>query len=180
MDRIRCGVIGLGWFGEHHVDTFKQLPQAELTAVCTRNPERLREVAAKYGVSQTYTDYRELLANPDIDLVSIVTHVGDHLEPTLAAIRAGKHVFLEKPMADTVEACDQILAALKSTDRAFMVGHICRFDTVYAAQPKKGSLLGNWAGSSVCMLGGIWRSGSPKVICRRSVPSSGTACMIST
>src|SRR5262249_33117637 len=56
----------------------------------------------------------------------------DHLEPALAAIRAGKHVFLEKPMADSVEACDQMIAALKSTAKAFMVGHICRFDTVYA------------------------------------------------
>ena len=58
MDRIRCGVIGLGWFGEHHVDSLKQLPQAELTSICTRWPERLREVAQKYGVPGTYTDYR--------------------------------------------------------------------------------------------------------------------------
>ena len=63
MDRIRCGVIGLGWFGEHHVDTLKQLPQAELTAVCTRRPERLDEVARKYGVPKKYTDYRALLAD---------------------------------------------------------------------------------------------------------------------
>jgi UDP-N-acetylglucosamine 3-dehydrogenase len=132
MERIRCGVIGLGWFGEHHVDTFKQLPQAELVAVCTRRPERLVEVSRKYGVPKTYTEYRELLADPDIDLVSIVTHVDDHLEPTLAALRAGKHVFLEKPMAGSVEACDRIIDAAGSTDKAFMVGHICRFDTVYA------------------------------------------------
>ena len=132
MKSIRCGVIGLGWFGEHHVDTLKQLPQAELTAICTRRPDRLREIAQKYGITKTYTDYRELLADPEIDLVSIVTHVSDHLEPTLEAIRAGKHVFLEKPMADSVAACDQILEALKSTDKAFMVGHICRFDSVYA------------------------------------------------
>jgi UDP-N-acetylglucosamine 3-dehydrogenase len=132
MKQIRCGVIGLGWFGEHHVDTLKQLPQADVIAVCTRRPERLREVAGKYSIPKTYTDYRAMLADPDIDLVSIVTHVGEHLEPTLAAIRAGKHVFLEKPMADTVESCDRILAELKSSDRAFMVGHVCRFDTAYA------------------------------------------------
>lgn len=132
MDRIRCGVIGLGWFGEHHVDTLLQLPQADLTAVCTRRSDRLSEVADKYQVSKTFTDYRELLADKSIDAVFIVTHIGDHLEPTLAAIRAGKHVFLEKPMADSVESCDQILAELKSTDKAFMVGHVCRFDTVYA------------------------------------------------
>lgn len=132
MNRIRCGVIGLGWFGEHHVDTFRQLPQADLIAVCTRRPERLHEVAQKYAVPKSYTDYRALLADPDIDVVSIVTHVGEHLDPTLAAIRAGKHVFLEKPMADSVESCDRILAEVKATDKAFMVGHICRFDTVYA------------------------------------------------
>jgi UDP-N-acetylglucosamine 3-dehydrogenase len=132
MNRIRCGVIGLGWFGEHHVDTLQQLPQAEVTAVCTRRVDRLHEVAGKYGVPKTYTDYKALLTDPDVDLVSIVTHVGEHLEPTVAAIRAGKHVFLEKPMADTVEACDRILAELKSSDRAFMVGHVCRFDTAYA------------------------------------------------
>ena len=134
MNRIRCGVIGLGWFGEHHVDTLQQLPQADLTAICTRRPERLREVAEKYHVPKTYTDYREMLADPEIDLVSIVTHVGDHLEPTLAAIRAGKNVFLEKPMADSVESCDRIIAELQAAreKRAFMVGHVCRFDTVYA------------------------------------------------
>ena len=134
MNRIRCGVIGLGWFGEHHGDTLQQLPPADLTAICTRRPERLREVADKYHVPKTYTDYRELLADPEIDLVSIVTHVGDHLEPTLAAIRAGKNVFLEKPMADSVESCDRIIAELYAAreKRAFMVGHVCRFDTVYA------------------------------------------------
>jgi UDP-N-acetylglucosamine 3-dehydrogenase len=132
MDRIRCGVIGLGWFGEHHVDTLKQLPQAELTAICTRRPDRLHEVAQKYGVPKTYTDYRALLADREVDLVSIVTHVGDHLGPTLAALQAGKHVFLEMPMAESVEACNRIIEALKSADTAFMVGHICRFDTVYA------------------------------------------------
>ncbi|MDA0833234.1 MAG: Gfo/Idh/MocA family oxidoreductase [Planctomycetota bacterium] len=132
MKQIRCGVIGLGWFGEHHVDTLQQLPQADVVAVCTRREERLREIAGKYHIGKTYTDYRDLLADDDIDLVTIVTHVGDHLEPTLAAIEAGKHVFLEKPMAGTVEECDRILAALQSTDKAFMVGHVCRFDTVYA------------------------------------------------
>lgn len=132
--RLRCGVIGLGWFGEHHVDALQQLPQAEVAAVCTRRPERLREVAAKYHVPQTYADYRDLLADESLDVVSIVTHVGDHLEPTLAALAAGKHVFLEKPMADSVAACDQILAAVARArpGQAFMVGHICRFDTAYA------------------------------------------------
>jgi predicted dehydrogenase len=65
-------------------------------------------------------------------MVTVVTHVSDHVQPTVDALQAGKHVFLEKPMANSVEECDQIIAAVEQTDKCFMVGHICRFDTVYA------------------------------------------------
>ncbi len=132
MERIRCGVIGLGWFGEHHVDTLKQLPYVEVRAVCTRTESRLSEVASKYGIPKSYTNYHDLLADKEIDMVSVVTHIQDHMQPTLDALAAGKHVFLEKPMADTAEHCDKIVAAADASSKAFMVGHICRFDTVYA------------------------------------------------
>lgn len=132
MERIKCGVIGLGWFGEHHVDVLQQLPLAEVTAVCTRREGRLKEIQDKYKVPKAYTDYRELLDDRDIDMVTVVTHVKDHVQPTIDALQAGKHVFLEKPMANTAEECDQIIAEVKKTDKCFMVGHICRFDTTYA------------------------------------------------
>ena len=132
MDRIGCGVIGLGWFGEHHVDTLKQLPAVDVVAVCTRRENRLSEIAEKYNILKKYTNYHDLLADKDIDMVTIVTHVKDHLKPTIDALRAGKHVFLEKPMADSVEDCDKILAEVEKTDKSFMVGHVCRFDTAYA------------------------------------------------
>ena len=132
MDRIRCGVIGLGWFGEHHVDTLKQLPAVDVAAVCTRRENRLSEIAEKYNILKKYTNYHDLLADKDIDMVTIVTHVKDHFKPTIDALRAGKHVFLEKPMADSVEDCDKILAEVEKTDKSFMVGHVCRFDTAYA------------------------------------------------
>ena len=111
MDRIRCGVIGLGWFGEHHVDALQQLPQVEVAAVCTRTESRLREVAAKYKVPKSYTDYHKLLADKSIDMVTVVTHIKEHVAPTVDALAAGKHVFLEKPMADSIEDCDPIIAA---------------------------------------------------------------------
>ncbi len=132
MDRIRCGVIGLGWFGEHHVDALQQLPLADVAAVCTRREHRLKEIAEKYNVPKSYTNYRDLLADGEIDMVTVVTHVKDHLQITIDALRAGKHVFLEKPMADNGEECDKIIAEVKETDKCFMVGHVCRFDTVYA------------------------------------------------
>lgn len=132
MERIKCAVIGLGWFGEHHVDTLNSLPLADLTAVCTRTESRLKEIAEKYGVKKTYTDYKELLNDPEIEMVTITTHTKDHLVPAIDALKAGKHVFLEKPMSDTSENCKKIIAEVKKTDKCFMVGHICRFDTAYA------------------------------------------------
>ena len=103
MDRLRIGVIGLGWFGEFHCDAIMGVPNLELAALCTRTPERLKAMAAKFGVGKTTRDYRELLADPGIDAVSIVTMWDQHTEPAVAALEAGKHVFLEKPIASTVE-----------------------------------------------------------------------------
>jgi UDP-N-acetylglucosamine 3-dehydrogenase len=125
---VRWGVIGLGWFGEIHADTLADMPGIELTALSTRRPDRLAELADRYGVAGRYTDYRELLADPAVDAVSITTHVHDHRDVAVDALRAGKHVLLEKPMAPTVEDCERIIEAARGSDGLLMVGHICRFD----------------------------------------------------
>jgi UDP-N-acetylglucosamine 3-dehydrogenase len=125
---VRWGVIGLGWFGEVHVDALSAMPGIELAAVCTRRPDRLKEIADRYGVPRRYTDYRELLDDPEVDALSIVTHIDDHRQIAIDALRAGKHVLLEKPMAPDVAQCDEILAAAGESRGLFMVGHICRFD----------------------------------------------------
>lgn len=125
---VRWAVIGLGWFGEVHVDTLADMPGIELAALCTRRPERLAELADRYSVEKRYTDYRQLLADPDIDVVGITTHVYDHRDIAIDALRSGKHVFLEKPMAPTAADCDAMLDAAGQNGGFFMVGHICRFD----------------------------------------------------
>jgi len=132
MEKVRIGVIGLGWFGEMHVQTYAGVYGAEVTAVCTRRPDRLAEIAQKYGIKKTYTDYNDLLADPDIDAVSICTHAKDHLAPMLAAMKSGKHVLLEKPMSNRIEDCDVIMAASKDCKQNLMIGHICRFENNYA------------------------------------------------
>lgn len=129
---IGYGVIGLGFFGEKHAEAAASLPQAELRAVCTRNDQRRRQIKRRLCVPKDYRDYRELLADPEIEAVSIVTHVDDHLEPTLAALRAGKHVLLEKPMARRPADCDRMIAAAERAGVTLMVGHICRFNPRYA------------------------------------------------
>jgi UDP-N-acetylglucosamine 3-dehydrogenase len=125
---VRWGVLGLGWFGEIHADTLSKMPGIELAAVCTRRPDRLAAIADRYRVPRRYTNYREMLADPEIDVVGVTTHVYDHRDIAIDALRSGKHVFLEKPMASTAADCDQILEAASRARGIFMVGHICRFD----------------------------------------------------
>lgn len=133
MRTIGYGVIGLGFFGEKHAEVAASLPGVELQAVCTRREKRRRDIARRLDVPRTYEDYRDLLADPNVEAVSVVTHVDDHAAPAIAALRAGKHVLLEKPMARTLAECDRIIAAAERAGRILMVGHICRFNPRYAA-----------------------------------------------
>lgn len=133
MKKIKHGIIGLGWFGEKHAEALSGLPNVELHSFCTRNAERLAEVGKTFGVTRLHTDYHQMLADPELESVSVVTMWDQHVAPTLAALAAGKHVFLEKPMASTVEDCDAIVDAAKQASGHFMVGHICRFNPRYAA-----------------------------------------------
>ena len=89
MDRLRIGVIGLGWFGEIHAETIAGVPNLELAALCTRTPDRLAAMGEKFGVKKLYRDYNDLLADPDIDAVSICTMWDQHREPAIAALKAG-------------------------------------------------------------------------------------------
>ena len=128
MKKVKHAVLGLGWFGEKHCEALAAIPNVEIAAVCTRNPERLAEVANRFGVTKTYTDYRAMLADPEIESVSITTMWDQHADPAVAALEAGKHVFLEKPMASTSAECLELVAAAETSPGFHMVGHICRFD----------------------------------------------------
>lgn len=128
MSQLRIGVIGLGWFGEIHAETIIGIPSLKLDALCTRNPERLAEQGKKFGVQKLYTDYHEMLADPDIDAVSICTMWDQHTEPAIAALKAGKHVFLEKPIASTVEDARKIVEASKTSKGILFIGHVVRFN----------------------------------------------------
>ncbi|MFL5259596.1 MAG: Gfo/Idh/MocA family protein [Hyphomicrobiales bacterium] len=133
MDRLRIGVIGLGWFGEIHCEAIIGVPTLELAALCTRTPERLSALGRKFGVEKTYQDYRRLVADPAIDAVSIVTMWDQHTAPAVAALEAGKHVFLEKPMASTLADCRKIMDAASRSNAILQIGHICRFNPRYRA-----------------------------------------------
>ncbi len=133
MKKVKHSVLGLGWFGEKHCEALAAIPNVEIHAICTRNSERLAEVAKRFGVKKTFTSYDEMLADPELESVSITTMWDQHAAPAVAALNAGKHVFLEKPMASTVADCDAIVNAANAAKSFFMTGHICRFNPRYAA-----------------------------------------------
>src|ERR1035437_8345670 len=114
-DKIKVGIIGMGAIGAVHADAYGQTGQAELAALCDVNDTRLQAEAARLGVKATYTDYHKLLQNNDVQAVSVCVGNALHKEVAIAALAAGKHVLLEKPMAlDLVEAATICQEAAKA------------------------------------------------------------------
>lgn len=127
MSKLRVGIIGAGSISEMHFEGYAKNEQAEIVAVCDLNEERAREKADKYGAKLVYTDYNELLANPDIDAVSICTWNNSHAPISIAAINAGKHVLVEKPLCKTVEEALAVQEAVRNSDKVLQVGYVRRF-----------------------------------------------------
>jgi len=121
MDRVGFGVIGAGLFGENHALVYSRLPGVELVAVCDQNEACARGVAERYGARTYYTDYLQLLAEPDISAVSIATPDFAHSEIALAAAQAGKHILCEKPLATTFEEAQSIVDAAARAGVKLMV-----------------------------------------------------------
>jgi UDP-N-acetylglucosamine 3-dehydrogenase len=136
MRPLKVGVIGLGWFGEIHCDTIMGIPDLELVALSTRNEKRLVELSTKYGVTKASTDYNQLIEDPEIDAIAVTTKWNQHTQITLAALKAGKHVFLEKPIASTVAEAEMMIKASHDSPGILFVGHICRFNPRYRAAKK--------------------------------------------
>lgn len=99
MDKIRIGLIGAGMITGNHLDEYKNIPGAEVVAVCSRTADSAKRCAEAWNIPDIYTDIRELLKNPDIDAVDICLHTHLHAPVAIAALNAGKHVYCEKPMA---------------------------------------------------------------------------------
>jgi UDP-N-acetylglucosamine 3-dehydrogenase len=128
METLRWGIIGAGRFGAVHAEVLRQMPGVELAAVCLRTQERAEAAAAEMGANRAYADYRRLLEDDGINVVTIATHWKEHFQVAMAALDGGKHVFLEKPMAATADECRRLVQAARRAKGIFMVGHICRFD----------------------------------------------------
>ena len=112
--QLNIAIVGLG-FGAEFIPIYQKHPLAKMYAICQRNEDKLNEIGDAFGVAKRYTDYDELLKDPNIDAVHINTPIQAHAEQSLKALRAGKHVACTVPMATTVEECRQNVEACEDT-----------------------------------------------------------------
>ncbi|RDI40002.1 Gfo/Idh/MocA family protein [Falsibacillus pallidus] len=123
---LKVGVIGVGSISQYHIQPYKDHPEVELVAFCDLNEQRLKKKGEEYGVSQLYTDYKELLKNKDIDAVSICTWNETHAEIGISALEAGKHVLVEKPLCTNVEEAHAFEKAARESGKTAQVGFVRR------------------------------------------------------
>ena len=123
---LKVGVIGGGSISEFHIKPYMKNDGVELVALCDSNEQRLAEVGERYRITALYSDYEELLQNRKIDAVSICTWNNTHAEIAIAALEAGKHVLVEKPLCMTVEEALAVEAAVKKAGKVLQVGFVRR------------------------------------------------------
>jgi predicted dehydrogenase len=120
---IRVGIVGYGYWGPNLVRNFSEAPNTTVTAVSDMRPDRLALVERRYPGVQTTTSTEDLLANPAVDAVAISTPVSTHFELGMQALRAGKHVLLEKPMTTTSEESMALIEEAERRGLVLMVDH---------------------------------------------------------
>lgn len=128
MATLKIGVIGVGSISGMHLNAYRNSPLAEIVAICDLNEERARLKAEEYGAGSYYVDYNELLANEEVEAVSICTWNNSHAPIAIAALNAGKHVLVEKPLCRTVEEALQVEEAVKRSGKTLQVGFVRRYD----------------------------------------------------
>ncbi len=116
-------VVGLGYWGPNLARNINELPDAELAMVCDSRPSALAKFAQRYPAVATTDDYHRVIADPTIDAILLATPVSTHYALAQRALRAGKHVFVEKPLAGSAEEAAALVALAEATGRVLMVGH---------------------------------------------------------
>lgn len=126
-EKVKIGIIGTGSISNLHMAAYRKLPDAEVVACCDLNEERAKKYAEKYGIPHVFTDYRELLKMKEIDAVSVTTWNNGHAPISIAALRAGKNVLCEKPMALNTKEALEMKKTAEETGKLLMIGFVRRF-----------------------------------------------------
>lgn len=119
--RLRAGVVGLGWAGQQHMDSYAQSENVDLVAIAGMETHLQESLGAKYGVEGSYSDWQAMIAEADLDVVSVCTPTSLHGPITIGALKAGVHVLSEKPMADNAQVAADMVAAAEASDRVLDV-----------------------------------------------------------
>ena len=125
---IKVALAGAGAFGIKHLDGIKNIDGVEVVSLVSRDLEKTREVAAKYGIAHVTTDLADSLALPEVDAVILCTPTQMHASQAIACLKAGKHVQVEIPMADSLADAEAVVAAQKESGLVAMCGHTRRFN----------------------------------------------------
>jgi len=131
LRKVGFGVIGLGTYAKNHVAAYAEHPFAKLVAVCDVKEELAKETADTYK-AKYYVDYREMLENPEVEAVSVVTPDFFHKEPVLACAEKGKHILCEKPLATTVEDAEEMVRFVEKAGVTLMVDFHNRWNPPFA------------------------------------------------
>ena len=120
---LNIGVVGCGYWGPNLIRNFASLPDCTLQTVCDSNNSRLSHIKSLYQNVETTSDFDDLLVNPKIDAIAIATPVRYHFEMAKKSLLAGKHTFIEKPMASSVQECNELIEISEKNNLTLMVGH---------------------------------------------------------
>src|SRR4051794_4006291 len=124
---IKVGVVGCGYWGPNLIRNLKQTPDCQLKTICDASEQRLRHMRRLYPDVAMTNQFNDLLNDPDLDAIVIATPVRFHYEMAKACLNAGKHAFVEKPMARTSAEGEELVALAKHHGLILMVGHTFLF-----------------------------------------------------
>lgn len=127
MEKMRVAIIGTGSISNFHALAYKNLPNVEIVAACDLNGERVEEFSKTYNIPHVFTDYNEMLKLKEIDAVSVTAWNNAHAGATIAALKCGKHVLCEKPLALNTKEAQEMLDASEKAGKLLMVGFVRRF-----------------------------------------------------
>jgi myo-inositol 2-dehydrogenase/D-chiro-inositol 1-dehydrogenase len=132
MNKIRVGVVGLGRLGFTHAENITTTKNASLVAVCSHSEEELKKAKEKLGVTNYFTDIIKMVETIDLDAVILVSPSNFHSEQSIYCLQKGLHVFCEKPLATTIDACKEVERIVaENPSKVFMLGFMRRYDPSY-------------------------------------------------
>lgn len=128
MKKVNVGIIGAGSISGLHTQAYKKLDNVNIVAVCDINKKRAEDYAKTHNIPHVFEDYNEMLKMKDLDAVSVTTWNNSHAPISIAALKAGKNVLCEKPLAMNAEEAQEMVETARETGKLLMVGFVRRFE----------------------------------------------------